>query len=157
MQSQADAALQLSRQPCWQDTLIRVLVRSCSGDSGSGRADSVSLGSVGSNRAELPVCVENLEENGEVLSLSETPSETSRSRGLSLDLSQVHALEPGDSGSQTPSPLDNAKPFPGSAPERETTSSLGDDSFLFSDNLSLGESFNSSEVKWRYEEWYNRN
>ncbi|MCJ8729842.1 hypothetical protein PDJAM_G00110980 [Pangasius djambal] len=147
VQSQADTALQMSRQPCWQDTLIRVLVRSCSSDngSGSGRGDSASLGSISSSRAELPVCVESLEENGEVLSLSETPSETSQSRGLSLDLSQVHALEQGDSGSQTPSPLENTKPFPGPAPERETTSSLGDDSFLFSDNISLGESFNSTE------------
>ncbi|GAA6101837.1 neurobeachin-like protein 1 isoform X1, partial [Tachysurus ichikawai] len=147
VQSQADAALQISRQPCWQDTLIRVLVRSCSGDSGSGsgRCDTASLGSVGSSRAELPVSVESLEENGEVLSLTETPSETSQSRGLRLDLSHVHALEQGDSGSRTPSPLENTKPFPGTAPERETTSSLGDDSFLFNDNVSLGESFNSTE------------
>lgn len=149
MQSQADTAQQISRQPCWQDTLIRVLVRSCSGDSGSGsgRGDSASLGSIGSNQAELPVCVEGVEENGEVLSLSETPSEPSPGRGLSLDLSQVPALEQGNSGSQTPSPLENTKSFPGTAPERETTTSLGDDSFLFSDNVSLGESFTSTEVK----------
>lgn len=148
MQSQTDAAQQMSRQPCWQDTLIRVLVRNYSGDSGSGsgRGDSASLGSIGSSRVEQ-VCAESLEEN-EVMSLSETPSETSQSRGLCLDLSQVHVLEQGDSGSQTPSPLENAKSFPGTAPERETTSSLGDDSFLFSDNVSLGESFNSTEVKW---------
>lgn len=147
MQSQSDAALQISRQPCWQDTLIRALVRSCSGDSGSGsgsgRGDSASLGSIGSNRAEPPVSIESLEENGEVLSLSETPSESSQGRGLSLDLNQVHALEQGDGGSQTPSPLDSAKPFP----ERDAASSMGDDSFLFSDNVSLGESFHSNEVK----------
>ncbi len=89
-------------------------------------------------------------DTGELTSLSETPGDTptpkawGREAGvLSLDLSQVHLFDRGDSGSQTPgsmqstpSPLENAKPFPGA-------SSLNDDCFLFSDNVSLGESFNS--------------
>lgn len=87
-------------------------------------------------------------DNGDLMSLSETPGDapTPKAWGgkvLSLDLSHVHLFDHGDSGSQTPgsmpstpSPLENAKPFPGA-------SSLNDDNFLFSDNVSLGESFNS--------------
>ncbi|XP_062854156.1 neurobeachin-like protein 1 [Trichomycterus rosablanca] len=152
VQSQPDAAVQVSKQVCWQDSLIRVLVRGSgggggSGDSGSGsvRGDSGSLGSVGSSRAELPVCPETPDDFGEVLSLPETPSDSSRGNGLSLDLIQVPALEHLNSRSQTPSPLEHSKPFPGGTSERDTTSSLGDDHFLFSDNVSLGESFNSGE------------
>ncbi|XP_035380132.1 neurobeachin-like protein 1 isoform X1 [Electrophorus electricus] len=170
LQSQSDAAVQISRQPCWQDTLMRVLVRVCVGDEGSAgtRADTASVGS----RSSTNTCPESLErraqldhgerdsmsggdsrsvdslDNRDLLSLSETPARFGR---LSLDLSRVPAFEQGGSGTQTPasmlstpSPLESVKPFPGSAPERET-SSLGDDSFLFSDNVSLGESFNGTE------------
>ncbi len=97
-------------------------------------------------------------DTGELMSLSETPGDapTPKAWGgkagvLSLDLSQLHLFDHGDGGSQTPgsmpstpSPLENAKPFHGA-------SSLNDDSFLFSDNVSLGESFNS-EVRPKI--WY---
>uniref|UniRef100_A0A8B9RHI3 Neurobeachin-like protein 2 n=1 Tax=Astyanax mexicanus TaxID=7994 RepID=A0A8B9RHI3_ASTMX len=149
------AALQISRQLCWQDTLMRVLVRTPGTD---GSTDSVS-----DSRS-----IDSLD-NGDMLSLTETPGDApfnyyvnkspkaGKAGGLSLDLSQMHLFDQGDSGSQTPgsmpstpSPLENAKPFPGAPVERETASSLSDDSFLFSDNVSLGESFNNAEEElWR--------
>ncbi|XP_036425659.1 neurobeachin-like protein 1 isoform X2 [Colossoma macropomum] len=192
LQSQSDAALQISRQLCWQDTLMRLLVRSpgTEGSTSSCRADSASLGSLelgrssGGNRLEPPLDRRTLSssegklnderdsvsdsrsidslDNGDMLSLTETPGDApfnyyvnkspkaGKAGALSLDLSQMHLFDQGDSGSQTPgsmpstpSPLENAKPFPGAAAERETASS--DDNFLFSDNVSLGESFNSAE------------
>ncbi|XP_016095948.1 neurobeachin-like protein 1 [Sinocyclocheilus grahami] len=178
--SQHDAALQISKQTCWQGILMSLFVRSPGSDGGSGlgRCDAASLGSFelsrssGGNRLESPLecrplgdsvgrlneerdsasdsrSIDSLD-NGELMSLSETPGDapTPKSWGgkagvLSLDLSQLHLFDHGDSGSQTPgsmpstpSPLENAKPFPGA-------SSLNDDTFLFSDNVSLGESFNS--------------
>lgn len=178
LQSQQDAALQISKQMCWQGTLMRLLVRSPGSDGGSssGRGDAASLGSfelsrsTGANRLEPPLERRTLEDsvgrlneerdsvsdsrsidsldNGDLMSLSETPGDapTPKAWGgkvLSLDLSHVHLFDHGDSGSQTPgsmpstpSPLENAKPFLGA-------SSLNDDNFLFSDNVSLGESFNS--------------
>lgn len=89
-------------------------------------------------------------DNGDLMSLSDTPGDAptpkpwgGKAGVLSLDLSHVHLFDHGDSGSQTPgsmistpSPLENNKPFLGA-------SSLNDDNFLFSDNVSLGESFNS--------------
>uniref|UniRef100_A0A8C1J1J3 Neurobeachin-like protein 2 n=1 Tax=Cyprinus carpio TaxID=7962 RepID=A0A8C1J1J3_CYPCA len=180
LQSQQDAALQISKQTCWQGTLMSLFVRSpgSDGGSGSGRCDAASLGSFelsrssGGSRLEPPLerrpLGDRLEErdsasdsrsidsldNGELMSLSETPGDapTPKPWGvkagvLSLDLSQLHRFDHGDSGSQTPgsmpstpSPLENAKPFPGA-------SSLNDDSFLFSDNVSLGESFNSERAE----------
>uniref|UniRef100_A0AAR2M342 Neurobeachin-like protein 2 n=1 Tax=Pygocentrus nattereri TaxID=42514 RepID=A0AAR2M342_PYGNA len=178
LQSQSDAALQISRQLCWQDSLMRLLVRSpgAEGSTGSFRADSGSLGSLelgrsgGGNRLEPPLdrrtlpstegrlnderdsvsdsrSIDSLD-NGDMLSLTETPGDapfnyyvnkspkTGKAGGLSLDLSQVHLFDQGDSGSQTPgsmpstpSPLENAKPFPGAAAERET--SLPDDMLVF--------------------------
>lgn len=95
-------------------------------------------------------------ESGDVVSLLDTPSSSApvkpwvvgKSGGLMLDLSHLQAYEGGDSSSQTPgstpSPLETSKPFPG---DREATSSLTEDSFLFSDNISLGESFNTAEVR----------
>uniref|UniRef100_A0AAX7UYT6 Neurobeachin-like protein 2 n=1 Tax=Astatotilapia calliptera TaxID=8154 RepID=A0AAX7UYT6_ASTCA len=103
-------------------------------------------------------------ENGDVISLLDTPSSSAstepqphvkpwvvgRSGGLMLDLSHLQAYEGGESGSQTPgsmpstpSPLETSKPFPGNSGDRDATSSLTEDSFLFSDNISLGESFNN--------------
>lgn len=105
-------------------------------------------------------------ENGDVISLLDTPSSSAstepqlhtkpwvvgRSGGLMLDLSHLQAFEGAESGSQTPgsmpstpSPLEASKPFPGST--EDATSSLTEDSFLFSDNISLGESFNNAEVR----------
>lgn len=103
-------------------------------------------------------------ENGDVISFLDTASTepqlhgkpwvVGKSGGLTLDLSHIQAYECGESGSQTPgsmpstpSPLETSKPFPGSTSDRETTSSLTEDSFLFSDNISLGESFNNAEVR----------
>lgn len=107
-------------------------------------------------------------ESGDVLSLLDTPSSSAssepqphvkpwavgKSGGLMLDLSHLQPYEVGDGGCQTPgsqastpSPLETSKPFPGSTGERDATSSLTEDSFLFSDNLSLGESFNNAEVR----------
>uniref|UniRef100_A0A673BB55 Neurobeachin-like protein 2 n=1 Tax=Sphaeramia orbicularis TaxID=375764 RepID=A0A673BB55_9TELE len=112
-------------------------------------------------------------ENGDLISLLDTPSSSAstepqlhtkpwvvgKSGGLTLDLSHLQAYEPGETGSQTPgsmpstpSPLETCKPFPGSSGEREASSSLTEDGFLFSDNISLGESFNNAEVGQRAEE-----
>uniref|UniRef100_A0A671YZN8 Neurobeachin-like protein 2 n=1 Tax=Sparus aurata TaxID=8175 RepID=A0A671YZN8_SPAAU len=105
-------------------------------------------------------------ENGDVISLLDTPSSSAstepqlhvkpwvvgKSGGLTLDLSHLQAYEGGESGSQTPgsmpstpSPLETSKPFPGGTGDRDASSSLTEDSFLFSDNISLGESFNNTE------------
>lgn len=111
-------------------------------------------------------------DNGDVISLLDTPSSSAstepqlhvkpwvvgKSGGLMLDLSNLQAYEGGESGSQTPgsmpstpSPLETSKPFLGSAGDRDATSSLTEDSFLFSDNISLGESFNNTDVRC---DWY---
>lgn len=199
LQSQQDAAVQISRQQCWQDTLIRLYLRE-EGSSALRGADTISTCSLdlslsrpsGSsiNRLELPLdrrsragsagrldrleddrlsigdtrSVDSLD-NGDVISLLDTPTSSAstepqlhgkpwvvgKSGGLTLDLSHLQAYEGGESGSQTPgsmpstpSPLETTKPFPG---DREANSSLTEDSFLFSDNISLGESFNNAEVK----------
>lgn len=201
LQSQQDAAVQISKQQCWQDTLMRLYLR------GDGSlllrgADTVSTCSLdlsrpnggGTSRLELPLekrvrassagrldrleddrlsvgdtrSVDSLE-NGDVISLLDTPSSSAsnepqlhvkpwvvgKSGGLTLDLSHLQAYEGGESGSQTPgsmpstpSPLESSKPFPGSSGDQNATSSLTEDSFLFGDSISLGESFNSAEVRW---------
>lgn len=201
LQSQQDAAVQISRQQCWQDTLMRLYLRG-EGSLPLRGADTISACSLdlsrpsgsSTNRLELPLekrtragstsrldrleddrlsigdtrSVDSLE-NGDVISLLDTPSSCAstepqlhvkpwvvgKSGGLTLDLSHLQAYECGESGSQTPgsmpstpSPLESSKPFPGSAGDRDATSSLTEDSFLFSDNISLGESFNNAEVRW---------
>ncbi|XP_051283304.1 neurobeachin-like protein 1 isoform X1 [Dicentrarchus labrax] len=198
LQSQQDAAVQISRQQCWQDTLMRLYLRG-EGSLPLRGADTVSTCSLdlsrpsgsNTNRLELPLdrraragsasrldrleddrlsigdtrSVDSLE-NGDVISLLDTPSSSAstepplhvkpwvvgKSGGLMLDLSHLQAYEGGESGSQTPgsmpstpSPLETSKPFPGSSGDRDATSSLTEDSFLFSDNISLGESFNNAE------------
>ncbi|XP_026014158.1 neurobeachin-like protein 1 isoform X2 [Astatotilapia calliptera] len=197
LQSQQDAAAQISKQQCWQDTLMRLYLRG-EGSLALRSSDTVSTCSLelsrtsgGSNRLELPLerraragsagrldrveddrisisdtrSVDSLE-NGDVISLLDTPSSSAstepqphvkpwvvgRSGGLMLDLSHLQAYEGGESGSQTPgsmpstpSPLETSKPFPGNSGDRDATSSLTEDSFLFSDNISLGESFNNVE------------
>lgn len=108
-------------------------------------------------------------ENGDVISLLDTPSSSAstepqlhvkpwvvgKSGGLMLDLSHLQAYE-GESGSQTPgsmpstpSPLEASKPFPENSGDHDATSNLTEDSFLFSDSISLGESFNNAEVRDR--------
>ncbi|XP_076158955.1 neurobeachin-like protein 1 [Alosa pseudoharengus] len=187
LQTHADAAQQMAKQLCWQETLTRLFLRlpgggasgsSGGGDGGSGRGDAASLGSLdlGRNRLEPPSdimmassrrtpsdagdrrSVDSLDVADAGGSLCETPGRPwpptpVKAGGLTLDLSLVHLYEQADSGSQTPgsmtstpSPLETAKPFPGApAADKENSSSLTDDSFLFSDNISLGESFNSAE------------
>lgn len=200
LQSQQEAAVQISRQQCWQDTLMRLYLRG-DGSMPLRNSDTISTCSLelsrtsvsSTNRLELPLerraragsagrldrleddrisigdtrSVDSLD-NGDVISLLDTPSSSAstepqlhgkpwvvgKSGGLMLDLSHVQAYEGADSGSQTPgsmpstpSPLENSKPFPGSSGERDATSSLAEDSFLFSDNISLGESFNNAEVR----------
>ncbi|XP_028835507.1 neurobeachin-like protein 1 isoform X3 [Denticeps clupeoides] len=195
LQSQQDAVQQISRQTCWQETFMRLFVRSPGGGSTEGnsnRGDAASLGSLelsrgSGSRLEPPLERRNLSgsmsrlndeqyasdsvgdsrsidslDNGELVSLSDTPGDppipnpwvsTSKTGVLSLDLTHVHRAEQGENGSQTPgsmastpSPLETSKPFPGTAAaERDTNSTLTDDSFLFSDNISLGESFSSTE------------
>ena len=200
LQSQQDAAVQISRQQCWQDTLMRLFLRG-EGSLPLRGADTVSTcsldlsrsGGGGSNRLELPLerkartgsatrldrleddrlsigdtrSVDSLE-NGDVISLLDTPSSSAstepqlhvkpwvvgKSGGLTLDLSHLQAYEGGESGSQTPgsmpstpSPLETSKPFPGGSGDRDASSSLTEDSFLFSDSISLGESFNNTEVR----------
>uniref|UniRef100_A0A674BEN5 Neurobeachin-like protein 2 n=1 Tax=Salmo trutta TaxID=8032 RepID=A0A674BEN5_SALTR len=191
LQSQQDAAREISRQLCWQETLMRLFLRSpCEG--GPGRGDAASTCSLDLNlsrgsgsRLELPLerrgragsagrlvdedrlsmssrrSVDSLE-NGDVLSLLDTPisqigegqllkpwaSGGGKAGGLSLDLSHMSAYEGGESGNQTPgsmvstpSPLEtSAKAFPDAS-----SASLTEDSFLFSDNVSLGESFTCAE------------
>ncbi|XP_056156935.1 neurobeachin-like protein 1 [Lampris incognitus] len=200
LQSQPDTAVHITKQQCWQDTLIRLYMRgNVEGTSVLRGADTISTCSLdlslgrpsSSNRLELPLerrgrtgsagrldrleddrlstadsrSVESLE-NGDVISLLDTPLSSAstephkhpnfwaagKSGDLSLDLSHVQAYEGGETGSQTPgsmpstpSPLETAKPLPGGSGDREATSSLTEDSFLFSDNISLGESFNSAE------------
>eukprot|EP00064_Thunnus_orientalis_P017246 superscaffoldBa00003616_g17326 len=198
LQSQQDAAVQISRQQCWQDTLMRLYLRG-EGSLPLRSADTVSTCSLdlnrpsgsSTNRLELPLerrartgssgrldrmeddrlsigdtrSVDSLE-NGDVISLLDTPSSSAstepqlhvkpwvvgKSGGLMLDLSHLQAYEGGESGSQTPgsmpstpSPLETSKPFPGSSGDRDATSTLTEDSFLFSDSISLGESFNNAE------------
>lgn len=201
LQSQQDAAVQISRQQCWQDTLMRLYLRGEGSLSARG-ADTISTCSLDLNRSsgcggglsrlELPLerrarassagrldrldddrlsigdtrSVDSLD-NGDVISLLDTPSSSAsastkpwvvgKSGGLTLDLSHLQAYEGGDSGSQTPgsapstpSPLETSKPFPGGGGgggSGDATSSLTEDSFLFSDNISLGESFNNAEVR----------
>uniref|UniRef100_A0A3P8ZCA7 Neurobeachin-like 1 n=1 Tax=Esox lucius TaxID=8010 RepID=A0A3P8ZCA7_ESOLU len=182
LQSHQDAAREICRQLCWQETLMRLFLRSPS-EGGQGRGDTTSTCSLDLNlsrgsgsrldpplerRDRLSVSSRRSAhslENGDALSLLDTPgSQTGevqpmkpwassgaggagKAGGLSLDLSHVNAYEGGDSGSQTPgslastpSPLEtSAKVFP------DTSSSLTEDSFLFSDNMSLGESFSCAE------------
>uniref|UniRef100_A0AAQ5Z645 Neurobeachin-like protein 2 n=1 Tax=Amphiprion ocellaris TaxID=80972 RepID=A0AAQ5Z645_AMPOC len=195
LQSQQDAAIQISRQQCWQDTLMRLYLRGDgslplrSSDTISTCSLDLSRTSGGSNRLELPLerraragsasrldrleddrisigdtrSVDSLE-NGDVISLLDTPSSSAstepqlhvkpwvlgKSGGLMLDLSHLQSYEGGESGSQTPgsmpstpSPLETSKPFPGPSGDRDATCTLTEDSFLFSDNISLGESFNN--------------
>lgn len=212
LQSQQDAAVQMGRQQCWQDTLMRLYLR---GDGSLPRAGadtlsacSLDLGRPAGNRLELPLekrpragsagrpdrpdedrvsvgdahSLDSLE-NGDVISLLDTPSSCAssgaeptapaaapppppppppqpkpwvvgKSGGLTLDLSHLHAYEGAESGSQTPgsapstpSPLEGSKGFlPGGA-EQSASSTLTDDSFLFADNISLGESFSNAEVQ----------
>uniref|UniRef100_A0A8C7R3Q2 Neurobeachin-like protein 2 n=1 Tax=Oncorhynchus mykiss TaxID=8022 RepID=A0A8C7R3Q2_ONCMY len=189
LQSQQDAAREISRQLCWQETLMRLFLRSpCEG--GPGRGDAASTCSLdlsrgSGSRLELPLerrgragsagrlvdedrlsmssrrSVDSLE-NGDVLSLLDTPvsqigeglllkpwaSGGGKAGGLSLDLSHMSAYEGGESGNQTPgsmvstpSPLEaSVKAFPDAS-----AASLTEDSFLFSDNMSLGESFSCAE------------
>lgn len=127
----------------------------------AGRSDRPDDDRVGDARS-----VDSLE-NSDVISLLDTPSSSAsnepqlpvkpwvvgKSRGLTLDLSHLQTCEPGESGSQTPgsmpstpSPLETSKPFPGNTSDKEASSSLTEDSFLFGDNISLGESFNCTEV-----------
>ncbi|KAA8579540.1 hypothetical protein FQN60_006633 [Etheostoma spectabile] len=196
--SQTDAAVQISKQQCWQDTLMRLYLRG-EGSLPLRATDTISACSLdlsrpsggSTNRLELPLerraragsagrldrleddrlsigdtrSVDSLE-NGDVISLLDTPSSSAstepqlhvkpwvvgKSGGLMLDLSHLQAYEGGESGSQTPgsmpstpSPLETSKPFPGSTGDQDATSSLTEDSFLFSDNISLGESFNNAE------------
>ncbi|CAL8289347.1 unnamed protein product [Lota lota] len=207
LQTQPDAALQIARQQCWQDTLMRLFLRwggeGAPGTRGSASAPdaisncSLDLGrSGGSARLDLSLerrgrvgsrdrheedrlsmgdgrSLDSLESGGggggggDAVSLLDAPSSTAsaavtprpswvsggRPGGLTLDLSHIQAYEGGESGSQTPasgpstpSPLDGSKAFlPGVGGERDATPSLSDDSFLFSDTISLGESFNGTE------------
>ncbi|XP_049608212.1 neurobeachin-like protein 1 isoform X1 [Syngnathus scovelli] len=116
--------------------------------------------SMGDNRS-----VDSLE-NGDVISLLDTPSSSAsaepqgqvkpwpvgKSAGLTLDLSHLQAYEALESGSQTPgsihstpSPSDAPKPFPGNSGVLDQSAPLTEDTFLFSDNISLGESLNNTE------------
>uniref|UniRef100_A0A2I4BEJ2 Neurobeachin-like protein 2 n=1 Tax=Austrofundulus limnaeus TaxID=52670 RepID=A0A2I4BEJ2_AUSLI len=193
LQSQQEAATQISKQQCWQDTLMRLYLKGDGSLSLRG-SDTVSTCSLdlnrNTNRLELPLekrarvgsagrsdrpdddrlsigdarSVDSLE-NGDVISLLDTPSSSAsnepqlpvkpwvvgKSGGLTLDLSHLQTCEPGESGSQTPgsvpstpSPLETSKPFPGNSGNKEAPS-LTEDSFMFGDNISLGESFNSAE------------
>ena len=200
LQSQQDAAIQISKQQCWQDTLMRLYLRGegslppRSADTVSTCSLDLSRHSVSSiSRLELPLerrtragsasrldrleddrlsigdtrSVDSLD-NGDIISLLDTPSSSAstepqlhvkpwvvgKSGGLTLDLSHLQGYEGVESGSQTPgsmpstpSPVETSKPFPGSSVDREASSSLTEDSFLFSDNISLGESFNNAEVR----------
>ncbi|XP_064167820.1 neurobeachin-like protein 1 isoform X1 [Anguilla rostrata] len=195
LQSQQDAALQISRQQCWQETLMRLFLRAPGGEGpAGGRGDGSSTASLDLSRgsggrpdpAPTPEKRALLEALGradeerdasdsagdsrsvdsldaaELLSLGDAPADAPahkpwapKAGDLSLDLSQARLYEAGDSGSQTPgsmpstpSPVETAKPFPGAPSEREAgggSAPFAEDNFLFGDDLSLGESFNSLE------------
>ncbi|MEQ2183621.1 hypothetical protein GOODEAATRI_000020, partial [Goodea atripinnis] len=198
LQSQQDAACQIAKQQCWQDTLMRLYLRG-EGSLTLRNSDTISTCSMDinrnscstNNRLELPLerrlqagsasRVDRLEddrlsvgdarsvdslENADVISLLDTPSSSAstepqlpvkpwvlgKSGCLTLDLSHLQTYEGGDCGSQTPgsmpstpSPLETAKPLPGNSGDKDATSSLTEDSFLFGDNISLGESFSNAE------------
>ncbi|KAM4537797.1 neurobeachin-like protein 1 isoform 2-T2 [Fundulus diaphanus] len=194
LQSQQDAASQIAKQQCWQDTLMRLYLRGEGSltlrGSDTASTCSLDLNRNGGNRLELPLdrraragsagrldrleddrvsvgdarSVDSLD-NGDVISLLDTPSSSAstepqpsvrpwvlgKSGGLTLDLSHIQGYDGGEGGSQTPgsmpstpSPLE-AKPLPGNSGDKDATSSFTEDSFLFSDNISLGESFNNAE------------
>ncbi|XP_069053303.1 neurobeachin-like protein 1 isoform X1 [Lepisosteus oculatus] len=196
LQSQQDAAQQISRQLGWQETLVKLFLRDSSeaqeGSSSSNKADTASTSSLDFTKNRVGVSSSLLEkkgsgdvhgrleddkngveghsladnksidslsqslDNGDLDSL-DTPAEAttkpwaSKAGGLSLDLSRTHLYEQADSGSQTPgsmpstpSPLETSRPFPGLQAERETSSFM-DDSFIFTDDFSLNESFASAE------------
>nr|XP_023698354.1 neurobeachin-like protein 1 isoform X3 [Paramormyrops kingsleyae] len=177
LQSQQDAAQQISRQLCWQETLAKLFLRPLGPESAPGRGGG---GDGGSSTGSLDLSRDGggplgdrrdpaetrVDEEKEADSIADSRSLDSlesgepppakawaaKASGLTLDLTHVHLYEHGDSGSQTPasmpstpSPLETTKPFPGPAAEREASSSLTEDSFLFSDDLSLGESFSGME------------
>nr|XP_015214918.1 PREDICTED: neurobeachin-like protein 1 [Lepisosteus oculatus] len=197
LQSQQDAAQQISRQLGWQETLVKLFLRDSSeaqegSNSSSNKADTASTSSLDFTKNRVSVSSSLLEkkgsgdvhgrleddkngveghsladnksidslsqslDNGDLDSL-DTPAEAttkpwaSKAGGLSLDLSRTHLYEQVDSGSQTPgsmpstpSPLETSRPFPGLQAERETSSFM-DDSFIFTDDFSLNESFASAE------------
>lgn len=205
LQSQQDAAVQIARQQCWQDTLMRLYLRGDRTTSATApdtiSTCSLDLGRAAGNRLELPLekrpragsagrldrpdedrvsvgdarSLDSLE-NADVLSLLDTPSSCTsssneppplpppshtkpwvvgKSGGLTLDLSHLHGYEGGESGSQTPgsapstpSPLEGSKTFLQGGTEQSASSTLTEDSFLFADNISLGESFSNTEVKY---------
>ncbi|XP_066543971.1 neurobeachin-like protein 1 isoform X1 [Amia ocellicauda] len=131
LQSQQDAAQQISRQLGWQESLVKLFLRDITEyrDSGSSsKADSVSTSSLDllKNRATTERkgsgdihfksddnrdladdrsvdSLSQLLENGDVVSLEASAKPCSgKAGGLSLDLSRTHLFEQGDSGSQTP-------------------------------------------------------
>uniref|UniRef100_A0A665U2V5 Neurobeachin-like protein 2 n=1 Tax=Echeneis naucrates TaxID=173247 RepID=A0A665U2V5_ECHNA len=153
LHSQHDAAAQISKQQCWQDTLMRLYLRG-EGSLLLRSADTMSTcsldlsrsGGSSTNRLELPL--DRRARAGSTSRLDRLEDDR-----LSIgDTRSVDTYEGGESGSQTPgsmpstpSPLEASKPFPGSSGDRDATSSLTEDCFLFSDNISLGESFNNAE------------
>ncbi|XP_034031730.1 neurobeachin-like protein 1 isoform X2 [Thalassophryne amazonica] len=200
LQSEPDASVQISKQRCWQDTLLRLYLKG-EGSSALQGADTISNCSLefgtsrpsssNANRLELPLdrrsrasssapldrldddhlsigdnrSVDSLE-NGDVISLLDTPSScastepqlhikpyvVAKSGGLTLDLSHLQSYKGVESGSQTPgsmpstpSPLETSKTFPGGSKNRDATPSLNEDSYLFSDSISLEESFTNAE------------
>uniref|UniRef100_A0A673BD12 Neurobeachin-like protein 2 n=1 Tax=Sphaeramia orbicularis TaxID=375764 RepID=A0A673BD12_9TELE len=151
-----DAALQISKQQCWQDTLMRLYLRG-EGSLPLRSVDTVSTcsldlnrsGGSSTNRLELPL---------ERRTRAGSASRLDRLEDDRLSIGDTRSVDR-ETGSQTPgsmpstpSPLETCKPFPGSSGEREASSSLTEDGFLFSDNISLGESFNNAEVGQRAEE-----
>uniref|UniRef100_A0A8C2NAX6 Neurobeachin like 1 n=1 Tax=Capra hircus TaxID=9925 RepID=A0A8C2NAX6_CAPHI len=122
LQSQPDAAHQISQQVGWQDTLVRLFLKANFENGNTLHKHNSSMG-------ELSFKSENQEEFWH-----NNPSP------LSLDLSGIDSCELSDGGSQmpdslpsTPSPVESMKPFP-VQPDKESsvTNDVG-----FSDDFSL--------------------
>uniref|UniRef100_G1P9B6 Neurobeachin like 1 n=1 Tax=Myotis lucifugus TaxID=59463 RepID=G1P9B6_MYOLU len=151
LQSQPDAAHQISQQVGWQDTLVRLFVKEKTDDekinsfaSANVSSDQWSLDDRHSLDSNTPLFQED-SSVGELSFKSENQEEFwhSNPSHLSLDLSGIDSCELSDSGSQmpdslpsTPSPIESTKSF---SVQSDKESSITNDTG-FCDDFSLLES-----------------
>ncbi|XP_069568849.1 neurobeachin-like protein 1 isoform X2 [Brachyistius frenatus] len=158
LQSQRDAAVQIARQQCWQDTLVRLYLR--------GEGSSPPRGSDGArgpdlNRTAAAAAHPDEErsvdgpDDVDAVSPPDTPSSSTSGRvagesgGPTPEPSGPRSYEGGDGGGRTPgsvpSPPETSKRFPVNSGDRDATSSPNEDGSLFGDNISLGESSDNGQ------------